>query len=125
MSGAVCRGKRVLVLEDEAIIAMLLDELIEAAGGTAHCVSTLAAVPAALDQAMPDLAILDINIRDESSFAVAALVAERGVPFIFASGYSRPAIPAAMAAVPIVTKPYGLAELEEAFAEAIAGQAGA
>lgn len=120
MRGSVFQGKQVLVLEDEPIIAMLLDELIEAAGGQAECLSTLAAVEAALDRATPDLAILDINIHNENSYAIAERLQRLGVPLIFASGYGSKGRPATMAHVPIVTKPYGLDELELALAEALA-----
>ena len=125
MNGGLFLGKRVLVLEDEALIAMLLGELIEAAGGTAEVTHTLDAAAAAAEHTRPDLAILDINIHGEPSFAVAAQLRALGVPIVFASGYSRADTPPDMVAVPVVTKPYGLPELERAFAEAIARQAGA
>lgn len=116
----VFQGKRVLVLEDEPIIAVLLEELIEAAGGQAECLSTLAAVQQALDRGTPDMAILDINIHNENSYAIAERLQLLGVPLIFASGYGSNGRPANMAEVPVVTKPYGLDELEQALAEAIA-----
>lgn len=124
MRGEAIRGRRVLVLEDEPIIAMLLEELIEAAGGEPECVSSLDGAAAALDRAMPDLAILDININNTASFGIAARLDEGGIPFIFASGYGSRVIPPEMSQVPTVTKPYGLDELEHALDAAIARQAG-
>lgn len=124
MTGEVFQGQRVLVLEDEPIIAMLLAELIEAAGGEAECITTLAGVEEALDRGAPDLAILDINIRNQTSFAIAERLDRLGVPYIFASGYGSKANPAGMEQVPTVTKPYGLQELEQALGAAIIRQQG-
>lgn len=108
-------GKRILILEDEPIIAMLLEELVEAAGGEATCVTTLNAADAALANGQPDLAVLDINIHDQTSFDLARQLFALAVPFIFASGYGSKVVPADLAQVPVVTKPYGLDELEDAF----------
>ena len=119
MRNGLIRGKRILVLEDEPIIAMLLGELIEAAGGEAECVSTLAAADAAVKRRQPDVAVLDINIHDRTSFDLARRLAGLRVPFIFASGYASKVVPEGMAQVPIVTKPYGLDELERAFRAAL------
>ncbi|MFM6950877.1 MAG: response regulator [Novosphingobium sp.] len=115
MKGDLLRGKRVLVLEDEPIIAMLLEELIEAAGGTAQCVTSLAGADKAIAEIPPDLAVLDINIHNQTSFDLARQLADRGVPFIFASGYGKQVVPPEMGQVPTVTKPYGLDELDRAF----------
>lgn len=109
------RDKRVLVLEDEPIIAMLLEELIEAAGGVPQCVTSLNAADGALEKSLPDVAILDINVRNLTSFDLARRLIDQGVPFIFASGYGQRVVPPDLAHVPMVTKPYGLHELEQAF----------
>jgi len=109
------RGKRVMVLEDEPIIAMLLEELIETAGGTANCVSSLDAAADLLKQGLPDVAVLDININDRDSFDLARQLAAFGVPIIFASGYRKTVIPPDMADAPVVTKPYSLEDLDQAF----------
>jgi DNA-binding response OmpR family regulator len=122
MKGELFRGRRVLVLEDEPIIAMLLAELIEAAGGDAERVSSLAAAALAMDRSTPDLAILDINIHNQTSFAIAERLDRLRVPFIFASGYGNKANPAGMEQVPTVTKPYDLRELEQALGAAISRQ---
>lgn len=114
----ILRGRRVLVLEDEPIIAILLQELIEAAGGVADCALNLEAAAAALAQTRPDLALLDINVHDRTSFELARRLSVMQVPVVFASGYGRNMIPPDMAQVPTVTKPYGLEEIERAFGAA-------
>ncbi len=115
MRSGLLRGKRVLVLEDEPIIAMLLGELIEAAGGEADCVTSLEAVDAVLEHRLPDLAVLDINIHQNTSFDLARRLTGLGVPLIFASGYGSKVVPAELAHFPAVTKPFGLDELMQAF----------
>lgn len=114
----ILRGRRVLVLEDEPIIAILLQELIEAAGGEADCALNLEAAAAALAQTRPDLALLDINVHDRTSFELARRLSVMQVPVVFASGYGRNMIPPDLAQVPTVTKPYGLEEIERAFGAA-------
>lgn len=114
----ILRGKRIMVLEDEPIIAILLQELIEAAGGQPDCAMHLDAFDAALAGQTPDLALLDINVHQCTSFDLARRLAGLRVPFIFASGYARTIIPDDLSGTPIITKPYGLAEIERAFAAA-------
>lgn len=114
------RGKRVLVLEDEPIIAMLLEELVETAGGEADCVTSLEGAASAIEQRRPDVAVLDINIKDRHSFDLARQLADLGVPILFASGYRKTIVPPDMAHVPIVTKPYSLEDLDQAFKAAFA-----
>lgn len=122
MRGDLFLGKRVLILEDEPIIAILLEELIEAAGGEPITMTSLGTVDAILAKKKPDLAILDINIHNKTSFGIGRLLRDLGIPFIFASGYGGKLAPDDLAQVPTVTKPYGLDDLEQAFREAISQQ---
>ncbi len=115
MKNGLLRGKRVLVLEDEPIIAMLLAELIEAAGGEADCIGALSGADAALARRQPDFAVLDINIHGQTSFDLARQLTDLAVPVIFASGYGRKVLPPDMEHLPAVTKPYTLDELDLAF----------
>lgn len=81
-------GKRILVLEDEPLVAMLLEEMLLDFGceviGPAYSIAQ--AVPLALEQPL-DAAVLDINVNGEMSHSVAAILHSRGVPFVFATGY--------------------------------------
>jgi len=102
------RKLRVLVVEDEAIIAMTAEDMLDMLG---HSVTTIASD---LDQAMAaaegdgfDVAMLDINLHGKQSLPVADLLAERGKPFIFTTGYGSSGRPDHHAHVPVVTKPYG------------------
>lgn len=119
MKNGLLRGKRVLVLEDEPIIAMLIAELIEAAGGEADCISALSGAGAVLARGLPDFALLDINIHGQTSFDLARQLTELAVPVIFASGYGPKAVPPDMGHLPAITKPYTLDELDLAFKAAV------
>lgn len=125
MKGQLFSGKRVLIMEDEPVIAILLEELIEAAGGKPIAISYPSSFDAVMAQGVPDLAILDINTHDGTSFGIARLLQENGVPFVFASGYGRQVAPGELARVPTLTKPYGLEDLEQALGAAISLLGGA
>jgi CheY-like chemotaxis protein len=111
--------KRVFVVEDEGMIAMLLEDYLEEIG------YLVAATAATLDEALAkaavveaDIAILDINLAGRSSFEVADLLAHRGMPFVFATGYGAAAA-AWTKKAPILTKPFALFELAEVLAETL------
>lgn len=104
---------RVLLLEDNFIIALDLAGLVRGAG--AEPVGPVASVEealAALDAGGIEAAILDINLGEENAFAVAARLERDGVPFAFATGYSaRDVLPPERAGVPVLAKPYSAAEV--------------
>lgn len=102
------RGRSVLVVEDEGLIAFDLADTLESAG--ARVLGPETSVPGALRAIAEaaggiDAAIIDINLQGEDSFAVAHQLQSAGVPFVFASGYSRKSIPDEFAGVPLCEKP--------------------
>ena len=102
---------RVLLVEDEACLAMMLQDLLEDAG---YEVIKAARVPAALRMAQGesiDAAILDVNVAGTEVFPVAEQLRERGVPFMFASGYGERGLPGEYRDCPILQKPYDPAAL--------------
>ena len=78
----------ILIVEDEPLIAMMLEDFLEVLErGVAGVADTCAAALEAISNGGVDAAILDVNLRGgEKSTAVAEALAERGVPFIFATG---------------------------------------
>src|SRR5579871_2888326 len=79
---------RVLIVEDESIVAMLLEDMLSDLGH--QVVETAMRLPQALEAASTadvELAILDVNLGGRTSYAVADALDARGVPVIFASGY--------------------------------------
>jgi CheY-like chemotaxis protein len=110
------QGQTVLLLEDEPIIAFALEDMLIECGASPLSCGSLEVAHAALESSQPDIAILDVNIHGERSYPVAQRLAERGIPFIFATGYGGALHPPEFADVPTISKPYRLAELEQAFA---------
>lgn len=84
------RGRRILVVEDEMLVAMELEGLLRALG----C-SVLGPVPdvgralTLLERERPDAALLDLNLNGQSVVPVAAALSAKGVPFMLVTGYSR------------------------------------
>ncbi|HYE28649.1 MAG TPA: response regulator [Allosphingosinicella sp.] len=100
-------GKRILIVEDEPIIAMLLEDMLRDFGcEVVGPVLRLAEARAtALDERL-DGAILDVNLGDGPSFSVAAILAGRGIPFCFSTGYGESAVPPEFGSAPVLQKPY-------------------
>ncbi|MFM5895719.1 MAG: response regulator [Novosphingobium sp.] len=119
MSEVIFQEQRVLVLEDEPIIAMLLEQMLEDAGAEVDGHATLASAEAALNGTRPDMAILDINIHNDTSYALAGRLVTMGVPLIFASGYGAGAHPEGFASIPTVTKPYDITDIAAALQQAM------
>jgi CheY-like chemotaxis protein len=114
-------GKRVLVVEDEIMIRMLLEGMLADLG---HSVAAEAGdLSQAVDLARKgdfDLAVLDVNLNGDPVTPVVEILAERGVPFIFASGYGQRGLPDAYRAAPMLQKPFQVDALEQAI-QAVAG----
>ncbi len=115
---------RVLLVEDQLLIAMDVEQMLAAAGLTQ--VTTAASVPEALRRiaaSAPDVAVLDVNLGVATSIPVAEDLQRRGIPFVFATGYGDSTmIPAAFAGVPVVRKPYGGPALTAAIAKVLGGE---
>ncbi len=108
----------VLILEDEALIAMTLEDDLKAAGyAVAGSFATCESALRWLQDARPDLAILDATLRHGTCAAVAAELNRRGIPFVFHSGtrQSRNQI-AEQAGAPWVDKPSSARDVAEALA---------
>ena len=113
-------GTRVLIVEDEAIIAMTAEDMIEELGCiVANTASSLAEALAHVEAGGFDVALLDINLNGSESTEVARLLIERGSPFVFTTGYGSSGPAALFPDIPVVTKPYRAADLATAIASAI------
>jgi CheY-like chemotaxis protein len=100
-------GKRILVVEDEALVAMLIETLLEDYGCcvVGPCSTVAKALEAALNETF-DLALLDVNLRGEKVYPVAEVLTERHIPFLFLSGYGEEAIPPGRSGWKVCTKPF-------------------
>lgn len=112
------KGRTVLVVEDDYMIAADLACSLEEAGATV--VGPMASVPEALallaTEPRIDAAVLDVNLGSEKVFPVADVLRERGVPFVFATGYDRWIIPETYAGVRRFEKPADIRALARVLA---------
>lgn len=114
---------RVLVVEDEAMIAMLFEDMILDFGS--EVVGPATKIADALDiarHAELHAAVLDINVEGAESFPIADVLRDRGVPIIFATGYGSRALPPRFLDSPTLPKPFGYPALAEALRTALASQ---
>ncbi|WP_426954459.1 response regulator [Muricoccus radiodurans] len=117
-------GRRVLVVEDEYFLADDLANALQQSGAEVlGPVPTPSQALALLTKgAPPDAAVLDVNLRGEMIYPVADALRDRGVPFVFATGYDQTAIPTAYQAVPHWEKPHNPRELIRALSSLLAGR---
>ena len=113
------QGKKILVVEDEAIIGMYTeDTLVDAGALVLGPVATLKEAFAVLDTARDlDAVALDLNLNGDSSGPLADALAERELPFIMLTGYDTKGIPEGHRDRPLVGKPYNSKHLVEAFVD--------
>ncbi len=105
-------GLRVLIVEDEFMIAMAVEAAVTEAGGiVVDMAATLEQALQAAHSANLDAALLDINLNGRTSFAVAEALRERGIPYAFVTGYGKQMVPPAFASAPLLMKPYARGEL--------------
>ncbi|WP_210526639.1 response regulator [Rubellimicrobium arenae] len=110
-------GKRVLIVEDEPIISMLLEDMIDDLGMTVSArAATLAEARELARVNVCDAAILDINLRGQMSYPAAEILALRGVPLVFVTGYARDQVPPLLANAPVLPKPYQADQIAAALA---------
>jgi CheY-like chemotaxis protein len=113
---------RIFVVEDEFLIRMLLEDMLSDLG---HAVAAAAgSVGEAAELAKTsefDLAILDVNLDGRDVYPVADIVAGRGLPFIFVTGYGGHGLPEAYRDRPTLKKPFQLEDLRKTLATIIAG----
>lgn len=98
--------KRILVVEDEFMLALELAHLLTQSD--AVVVGPVASIPGALqeiEEGPLDLAVLDLNLAGHVSVPVAEALATRGIPFVFTTGYLASAVPDRFRNVPLCSKP--------------------
>ncbi|MCJ2007554.1 response regulator [Methylobacterium sp. WL30] len=116
----VLQGKRVLVVEDEAAISMLLEDMLLDFGCTV--VGPAARLSTALEMAEGEtfeVAILDVNVAGEPIYPVAEAIAKRDLPLIFSTGYGGAGIREPFRDRPVVQKPFSQADLKRTLIGAI------
>ncbi|MBT3071245.1 response regulator [Rhodomicrobium sp. Az07] len=112
-------GVRVFFVEDEVLVAMLMEDFLEELGcvvaASAHRIGTALQK---LDQVSFDVAVLDINVAGETITPVAEELERRNIPFVFASGYCG-APDERYASRPLLIKPFGQSDLATVLLKAL------
>ena len=118
------RKHRILVVEDEAMISMLLEDMVLECGG--ELVGPVARFDDALalaHQAEFGVAVLDLNLNGTLSYPIAEVIRERGIPVIFATGYGADGLLDRFRDCPTLQKPFSQQDFAEAVAAACREQA--
>lgn len=107
-------GRRILIVEDEMVVAMLLEDMLEELGyqiaATAARESEALAAIAAIEI---DAAILDVNLNGKRSYAIADALTERGIPLVFATGYGAGSLEHTYRDHLVLSKPFRISDLGE------------
>ena len=113
--------RTILVVEDEPLIAMMLEDFLESLGHdvSATCDSVADALVHA-GQGGFDLAILDVNLKGEHVWPVAELLREKNIPFVIATGGHVDPPPPQFASAPVIEKPYTVDRVTPAIEAALA-----
>ncbi|ARP95864.1 response regulator [Bordetella genomosp. 13] len=114
-------GLRVLVVEDEAGVALLIQDMLEELG--CEVAASIAHLPKAFEAADTisfDFALLDVNVHGVPVFPFAHALRERGKPVVFSTGYGREGLPSEFKGYPVLGKPFSLDALERAITDVAA-----
>ena len=114
-------GRRVLIVEDESLVAMLIETILEdmdcvPVGPASNVEEGLAL---ARDAESLDAALLDVNVSGQQVFPVAEALRARGVPFVFSTGYGEGGLPDEWRGLPTVQKPLTESAIRDALMKAI------
>jgi CheY-like chemotaxis protein len=114
---------RVLVVEDEVLVAVMLEGMIAELGH--ELIGTAAALEQALAMAQRDtfdFAILDVNLNGKEVGPVAGVLTSRGIPFAFCTGYGQRRLPEPYRGRPTLWKPFQRRDLEKIVSEIFASE---
>jgi PAS domain S-box-containing protein len=105
-------GRRILVVEDEPLLAMELETNLAALGcKTIRSAATLNSAKTAIDESQCDAALVDVNLAGRQVDELAVALARKNIPFAFVTGYGREALPAGFKDAIILSKPFGKEQL--------------
>jgi CheY-like chemotaxis protein len=118
MSDSMKSTPRLLVVEDEYLIRMLLEDMLADLGyEVAAAVGTLAEASDLAATGDFAAAILDVNLDGQEIFPVADILAKRGLPFVFVTGYGERNLPEPYCSRPALQKPFQAEQIKAALAE--------
>ncbi|RZJ97818.1 MAG: response regulator [Brevundimonas sp.] len=114
-------GRRVLIVEDESLVAMLLETILEDMGCTpvGPAANIDEGLRLATDGERLDAALLDVNVAGRQVFPVAEALKERGIPFVFSTGYGEGGLPDEWRGQRTIQKPFTEAAVRDALMAAM------
>lgn len=117
----VLTGRRVMVVEDESLVAMLLETILHDLGcDVVGPVSNIGdGLRAVAGETTLDAAVLDVNVAGQEVFPIAEALKARGIPFVFSTGYGESGLPDHWRGHPTVQKPFTDAAIRDALMEAM------
>jgi DNA-binding NtrC family response regulator len=115
-------GTRILILEDEPIIGLALEDMLQRQGAHVFFASGIEEACELIEAEPVESAILDVNVHGAQSYPFASMLAERSIPFIFATGYGDRSHPSEFAGVPTISKPYSADDIRNALDAAGSGR---
>ncbi len=108
---------RILIVEDEYLIRMLLEDMLTELGYVvAGAVGSIKEACTIAEEGEVDLAILDVNLDGEPVYPVADILVRRGLPFVFVTGYGEHALPDLYRGRPTLQKPFQAEDLRRTLA---------
>lgn len=114
MMNKLLSGRRILVVEDEMLVLIMIEDILDDAGCTSVTAAATVERALALIEAQSfDIAMLDMNLGGSNTYAVADALAARGVPFVYSTGYSGHDTRVGYRERPILKKPFKDRELVE------------
>lgn len=120
MSSVSLSGLRVLVVEDEMMVSMLLEDMLSDLGCTpVGPARRMQPALTLIECAGFDVAILDVNLNGDETYRIADALAARAIPFVFASGYSAGRLREKYRSIPSLQKPFQQPELARTLAAAL------
>lgn len=119
MNAAELPGLKVLLVEDELHVLLLIEDFLVELGCTVESATSLDAALRAAGSAPVDAAVLDVNLQGATSFPVAAVLASRRIPFVFATGYAGRRLGTPWQDRPWLQKPFVAAQLAQALRTAL------
>lgn len=124
MEFAQLSGRKVFIVEDEMMVAMLIEDMLADLG--CEAVGPARRIEEALSMAegcLIDAAVLDVNLNGHETYPVADVLRRRGIPFIFATGYGAGGLDERFLDAPILQKPFQERDLARLLAQALEARA--
>ena len=114
----IAQSRCVLVVEDEMLVAMMLEGMLKDIGYRVIKATRVAKATGLATTEAIDFAILDVNLAGEPSYPVADELRRRGIPFVFSTGYAPGKLRADLRDIPVLRKPYRTEDVQHLLTEA-------